>query len=136
MASWSLFSGGSELGDRRGAEARSAAAAAQLAGALANADLDLERTSLSQQSAVARLAIARSTAQQAGEAHRIVTRKYEGGLATVVELLDAAVAETQALLALSAARHSLITSMADRLRAIGHEPARLSALGNTAAAGR
>ena len=136
MASWSLFSGASELGDQRDAVARSAGAAAQLAGARANANLDLERTSLSLQTALARLAIARTTAQQAEEAHRIVTRKYEGGLATVVELLDAAVAETQARLGLTAARHSLITSIADRLRATGHEPARMAVLGDAATAGR
>jgi outer membrane protein TolC len=136
MASWSLFSGASELGDQRVAEARSAGAAAQLAGALANANLDLERTSLSLQSALARLAIARTTARQAEEAHRIVTRKYEGGLATVVELLDAAVAETQAWLGLSAARHSLITSIAERLRATGHEPARLAVIGDSATSSR
>ena len=136
MASWSLFSGASELGDQRVAAARSAGAAGQLSGALANANLDLERTSLSLQSALARLAIARTTAQQAEEAHRIVTRKYEGGLATVVELLDAAVAETQARLGLSAARHSLITSVAERLRATGHEPARLAGLGDSAASSR
>jgi outer membrane protein TolC len=136
MASWSLFSGASELGDQRVAEARSGGAAAQLAGALANANLELERTSLSLQSALVRLAIARTTAQQAEEAHRIVTRKYEGGLATVVELLDAAVAETQALLGLSAARHSLITSIAERLRATGHAPARLAVIGDSATSSR
>jgi outer membrane protein TolC len=136
MASWSLFSGAAEVGDRRGAEARRASAAAQLAGALANADLDAQRSALSLQASLARLAIARSTAKQSEEAHRIVTRKYEGGLATVVELLDAAIAETQARLGLSAARHSLITSIAERLRATGHEPARLAALGDSATAGR
>lgn len=136
MASWALFSGAAEIADRHGAEARSAGATAQLAGALAAANLDLERTSLSLQSAAARLSIARATAQQAGEAHRIVTRKYEGGLATVVELLDAAVAETRALLGLSGARHSLITSIAERLRATGHEPALLAALGDSATTSR
>ena len=136
MASWSMFSGASELGDRRAAEARRAGAAAQLSGAIANANLDLERTALTLESALARLAIARTTVQHASEAHRIVTRKYEGGLATVVELLDAAVAETQAQLGLSAARHALITSSADRLRATGHEPARVAALGDPVSAGR
>lgn len=136
MASWSLFSGASELSDQRSAHARSAGATAQLAGSLATANLDLERTSLSLQTAVARLAIARTTAHHAEEAHRIVTRKYEGGLATIVELLDAAVVETQALLGLSATRHSLITSIADRLRATGHEPARMAMLGDAATAGR
>lgn len=131
MASWSLFSGASEVADRRGAEARNAGARAQLAGAVANATLDLERTALLLQSAEARLAISRTTVAHAEEAHRIVTRKYEGGLATVVELLDAAVAETQARLGLSAARYALITSIAERLRALGHEPARMAILGET-----
>jgi len=54
----------------------------------------------------------------------------------VVELLDAAVAETQAQLGLSAARHALITSIADRLRATGHAPGRLASLGDPVTASR
>ena len=136
MASWSPFSGASELADRRAAEARRAASQAQLAGAEAWAAVDVERTALTLATALSRLAIARRTVEHAQEAHRIVAKKYAGGLATVIELLDAAAAELQTRLALSAARHSLITSLAERLRAIGHDPARLAVLDEPAFASR
>ena len=128
MASWSIFNGASDLADRRQAEARKAGAQAQLAGAEADASLDAQRTALTLTAAERRLTIARRTVEHAREAHRIVTRKYAGGLATAAELLDAASAEMQAGLQLSAARHGLIVAMADRLRALGHAPSRLAAL--------
>jgi hypothetical protein len=45
-----------------------------------------------------------------------------------VELLDASAAETGARVGLSAARFTLLTAMADRLLAVGAEPARLAVL--------
>jgi outer membrane protein TolC len=59
---------------------------------------------------------------------RIVRRKYEGGLATVSELLDAAAAETQARLMRSDARFRYLAAAAARLRAWGADPAALAAL--------
>ncbi len=46
-----------------------------------------------------RLDIAERAVLQSAEAHRIVTRKYAGGIATVVELFDAVAAETGSRLA-------------------------------------
>jgi outer membrane protein TolC len=134
MASWTPFSGASELAEQQSAVARKAGAQAQLDGATAAAGLELERTALALETALARVEIARKAVAQGMEAHRIVARKYEGGLATVVELLDASAAETQARLGLSAARFSLVAAAADRLQAIGAEPARLVALDPTASA--
>jgi outer membrane protein TolC len=57
-----------------------------------------------------------------------VSRKYDGGLATVVELLGAAAVETQSALRLSHARYQAITTAAERLRALGHDPAAVSLL--------
>jgi outer membrane protein TolC len=131
MASWSPFSGASEIADGRAAAARSAAAAAQLAGAVAATRVDLERTEMTLRNALDQLALARTSVSHGEEAHRIVTRKYEGGLATVAELLDAAAAETRSRLVLSAARYALLTAMADRLRANGYEPSRMAALGDS-----
>lgn len=131
MASWSPFSGASELADGKAADARSAAATARLEGAVAAANVDLERTAMTLRATLAQLALARTSLQYGEEAHRIVTRKYEGGLATVAELLDAAAAETRSRLVLSAARHAVLSAIADRLRASGHEPRRMAVLGES-----
>jgi outer membrane protein TolC len=77
--------------------------------------------------AAARLDIAEGTVGQAREAHRIVSRKYDGGLATVAELLDAATAETAAHLGVVAARYEAIMATTEILRAEGSE---LSLLGD------
>ncbi len=127
MASWTPFTGGSELADRQASQARLRGALAQLEGTVSGARLDLERTELTLGTALAHLSAARASVAQAAEAHRIVSRKYAGGLATVVELLAALAVETRASAGLSAARHALVIAMADRLRATGHDPARLAA---------
>ena len=57
--------------------------------------------------------------EQSAEAHRIVGRKYDGGLATVVELFDAAAIEWQSRLAFAEARYQAIAAAAGRLRALG-----------------
>lgn len=134
MASWSPFSGASELADGRAADAQRAAAAAQLAGLVAAAQVDLERTEMTLRASLEQLALARTSLDHGVEAHRIVTRKYEGGLATVAELLDAAAAETRVRLVLSAARHASLAAIADRLRASGYEPRRMAMLGQSAGA--
>ena len=102
---------------------------------LAQAELELTRVRIQREVALARLEIAERGAQQGTEAHRIVTRKYEGGLATVVELLEAAATETQTQLALSHARYTGLTAAAEELRARGDDPAKLVALLNDDMAG-
>jgi outer membrane protein TolC len=130
MASWSPFSGGSEIADGRAAEARRNESAAQLAGAVAAAQVDLERAGLTLRSRLMQLALARTSLAHGEEAHRIVARKYAGGLATIAELLDAAAAETRSRLTLSAARHATLVAIADHLRAGGHEPRRMAVRGD------
>ena len=78
--------------------------------------------------ALTRLSIAERATAQGAEAHRIVARKYEGGLATVAELLDALATELQTELALSQAKWGTIAAAADRLLALGLDPATLGAL--------
>jgi hypothetical protein len=69
---------------------------------------------------------------QSAEANRIVARKYQGGLASIVDLLDAQSVETESALALSDARYRVIVADAERLRAIGGDPAVLAALDSDA----
>ena len=57
-----------------------------------------------------------------------VRRKYEGGLASISELLDASAANTQSRLMRSDARYRLIAAAAARLRAWGGDPALLASI--------
>ena len=128
MASWSPFTNPADISDMRDAAARRDAARAQADAANANARLELEQTRTALTVALARLSIAERAVAQSTEAHRIVSRKYEGGLAQVVELLDAQAVETQTALSLSQARWSVIAAAAERKRALGQDPGSLEAL--------
>jgi outer membrane protein TolC len=105
MLSWSPFAGASELAEIRAASGRAEAARAGADAARAQAGLELSRSSDA-------LALAR-------EAHRIVSRKYDGGLAAVSELFDAAVMERMSGLQQSAARYDALIAAADRRTAMG-----------------
>ena len=128
MATWSLFAGAGDIADVRASSARADAARAGLDAARAQAQLDAQDTRTALSVALERLAIAERAVGQSSEAHRLVARKYDGGLATVVELLDAQAAETQTVLALSQARYGAIVADAARRRSIGEDPAALAAL--------
>jgi len=52
-----------------------------------------------------------------------VSRKYEGGLATITEVFDAAAVERMAYLGFSNARYLAITAAAARRQARGLDPA-------------
>jgi outer membrane protein TolC len=128
MASWNLLPGPGELADARATAARTAAARAQADAARATARLEDEQTRIALIVALTRLDISERAAAQSAEAHRMVSRKYEAGLAPVVELLDAQAAETQSALRLSQARWDAIVTDAERRRALGLEPATLAVL--------
>lgn len=130
MASWSPFSGASEIAARQEARGRAEAASAGAEAALATANLERQATATQRDVAVARLGIAESAVVQAVEAHRIVARKYAGGLATVAELLSAAAVETQARLALSDSRYQVIVTDAAARQASGQDLMALTALEN------
>jgi outer membrane protein TolC len=128
MASWTLFSGFSEIGDVRGARARATAARAMAEAAQGQAALEVSARESDVTVALARLAIAEQAVDQASEAHRLVARQYAGGLAGITELLGAQATETQTRLGLAQARVALITALAARQLARGSDPAALTAL--------
>lgn len=128
MASWTPFAGASELAERQGASGRADAARAGLEAASAQAALEIERAASGRRVALARLEIAERALAQSTEAHRIVTKKYEGGLATVLELLDAAALQTQTELGLTHARYVGIVAAAEERRARGYDPAEIAGL--------
>jgi outer membrane protein TolC len=119
MVSWSPFAGASQIGDVQTAQGRRQAAAAAAEAVSAQARIDLQQADQALMVAQARLGIADRSVAQSVEAHRIVSRKYDGGIATVSELFDAAAVETQARLAAANARYQAILAAAGRLHALG-----------------
>jgi len=123
MVSWSPFSGASEIAERRAAEGRAASARAQAEAAAAQARIEVTRAEGDVKVTRARLDIAERSVAQGRDAHRIVSRKYDGGLATITEVFDAAAAERMAQLGFANARHQAITAAAARRQARGLDPA-------------
>jgi outer membrane protein TolC len=130
MASWSPFAGASEIAERRAALGRADAARAMSEAADAGAALERSATQTDLAVAVAQLSIAEVSVTQAAEAHRIVARKYTGGLATIAELLSAAAVETQTRLSLSEARYQAIVANAAARHAAGADLMALTVLEN------
>ena len=123
MASWSPFAGAAEVAERRAANARDKTAETGLAAANAHANHEVTAARVEHDVAARRLEIAERALHQSIEAHRIISRKYEGGIASVVELLDAAALETATRLAFSNARFLAISAAANLLKASGNDPA-------------
>lgn len=119
MVIWAPFSGGAELAERRTALARKSAAEAAGEAAEARGRLELQEATNTLEVALARMEITARAVRQSTEAHRIVARKYEGGLAAAVELFDAAAEETAAHLGFAEARHDAIVAVAQSRRASG-----------------
>jgi len=128
MASWSVFRGGGDVADRQRATARARAAASRADGAEAQAQLEATQARIERDVALERLRIADRSLEQAAEALRLVQRRYDGGLAAITELLDAAAAHTAADLATVAARHDALVALAAERVALGLDLTPLLAL--------
>ena len=126
VASWTPVSGGAQVSALRVAQGREEVARAQSEAARARAELDASAKENGWRVALERLQIADDAVVQSAEAHRIVTRKYEGGLAGVVELLSASASETEARLRHAHARWDAIVRAAEYLMSTGREPALLA----------
>ena len=127
-ASWSLFGGNTELADIAAATARANGARAGLDAARAQSQLERDDAARHLTVSMQRLTLARDAADQSREAHRLVQKRYDGGLATIAELLAAETSATGAALAQAAARYAVIDAIATWRRASGGDPAGLTAL--------
>ncbi len=132
MASWSIFNGGTTLSDVRATAGRESGAQARADAASANALLQVEQSRTALAVALARLQIAERAVAQSAEAHRIVARQYEGGLATIAELLDAQATDIRSSLGLAQARYAAIVAGAERRQALGLDPATMATLDDLA----
>ena len=128
MGTWSFFSGAGERVEKRAAKARAASADAMAEAASARAALEAAEQRNEVDVALASLAIAERAVGQAAEAHRIVARKYEGGLAAVTELLEAAAIETGTRVSRAAAVYRAIIATAGWKLATGQALTELTAL--------
>ncbi len=128
VASWALFSGGSELADRSSAIARQERAQSALEASLASSAMETDAARRGVVVLLHRLDLAQRAAEASREAERIVLKRYTGGLATIAEVLGAQAAATSAALGDAAARYALIDAMAVLRRATGADPATLSEL--------
>jgi outer membrane protein TolC len=128
MARWSLFSGATELVERSRARAEAARAEAEADAAVAGARLEQDQRRIELEVARAALGIAERAIGQAGDAHRIITRKYEGGLATVTELLEAAALEMRARVERAAAAFRLLVAVGAWDVAMGYDLTELTIL--------
>jgi outer membrane protein len=128
MATWTPFTGAAEIADQRTTAAHASAATAAADGAAAQARVEIARTATNLEVSMQRLTIAERGAMQSADAHRIVTRRYEGGIASVVELLDAAAGESRSALMLAKARYDAIAAVAAHRLATGRDPGGLVAL--------
>lgn len=127
MASWSLFGGGSELADIDGGQARLAAARTAEAATMATARLEQETAVRQLRVTLAQLDLAALSMTQSQEAHRLVQRRYVGGLATVAEVLAAEASETASALQHAAARYAVIEAVALYRLALGVDPGAIAA---------
>lgn len=119
MLSWSPFTGAAERAEIGAARGREESATALADAAVAGAGLEWSRARSALTVALARLEISARGVEQAREAHRIVGRKYAGGLASISELLDAAAMETSAALTHAAARYDALVAAAELETAAG-----------------
>jgi len=88
-ANWSLFNGGYVTGTIRSAQASQRQAEQMIEALRLQIGLDVKTAYFALQAAQAQLAAARKEVEQAQEAHRIATLRYQEGVGTSVEILDA-----------------------------------------------
>jgi len=88
-ASWSLYNGGQVFGSIRTAEARLRQAEQAVASLKLQINLDIQTAYLSLEAARAQVPAARKEVDQAQEAQRIARLRYQEGVGTSIEILDA-----------------------------------------------
>lgn len=118
--SWSPFTSPRDVAARRTAQADAARAREASALAAATAEMDRVEARVHAEVAVQGLGIAERSVAQSAEAHRVMGRKYEGGLVTITELLDAAALETSSRVGRAQARYEALVASGALWRASGH----------------
>jgi outer membrane protein TolC len=87
---------------------------------------DAERARLA--SALERLEIQRGSLEETVESHRIVSRRYEEGLATIAERIEAGALETKIRLEAVSLRQEIVSSLSKLALLEGRDPSELVSL--------
>lgn len=116
---WNFFAGGADRARVREAEAARDRARALVARAASQVELEVRDARARLAAARERVGVAERAVAQAEETLRIVRVRYRGGLTTIVELLTAEAAATEARLRRSEALHDANLARAARELALG-----------------
>jgi len=129
IASWSLFNGGQVEGEIRTADARLKQAERNVDGLRQQMELQVKRSYMLLEAANAQVGAAQKEVAQAQEAHRIATLRYQEGVGTSVEILDAEANLGGAKTRLNEATYGLNLSVAELELAVGRDWPELSVEG-------
>jgi outer membrane protein TolC len=121
VASWSLFNGGQVYGEIQTAQAQMRQAEKNVESLRQQMDLEVKRAYLLLEAAKAQVAAAQKEAAQAREAHRIATLRYQEGVGTSVEILDAEANLEGAKTRLNEAVYGLNLAVAEMELAVGRD---------------
>lgn len=120
--SWTLWDGGRRAAEIAQTAAASRAIEARLAEFDRQARLELRSRALDVDAARAGITIAEEGVRAAVEARRVIEERYDAGVATSTEVLDAEIAVLQAELDRTRATASLRVAEAGLVRAAGRQP--------------
>ena len=126
--SWEVFGGVGSLGAEREArwrwrEAETGLEALTRSESGKKLELEAERARLD--AAMERLEIGRRALEQAVESHRIASRRYEEGLSTIAERIEAGSLETRIRLEMVASRQDVVSALARIALLQGRDPEEL-----------
>jgi len=121
VASWSLFNGGQVEGEIYTADAKLKQAEKNVESLQQQMNLEVKRAYLLLEAAKAQVAAAQKEVAQAQEAHRIATLRYEEGVGTSVEILDAEANLEGAKTRLNQAVYGLNLAVAELELAVGRD---------------
>ena len=119
---WTFSTGGAELAGRKAAAASIARAAAEADDVRAAVHVDVVTAAGRVEAARARQAVSRAAADQARESERIIRDRFEQGLSSVNDVLQASTAVLEADANRTAAIVDLLVADAMLRRAVGRQP--------------
>jgi len=128
VASWNILGGAQVIGFEREAHGRWREAETGRQALRAQQAMEREAEQARLAAALERLDIERGSLEQVSESHRIVSRRYDEGLATIAERIEAGALETKIRLEMVALRQDAVASLAKLALLEGRDPSALISL--------
>jgi len=130
VASWNILGGAQIIGSEREAHGRWREAETGRQALRSKQAMEREAEQARLAAALERLDIERGSLEQVCESHRIVSRRYDEGLATIAERIEAGALETKIRLEMVALRQDAVASLAKLALLEGRDPSALISLTN------